>query len=66
MGDHQTYALQIVHWTYVGPSDVWFANSTPDVRGTTGRTLLFEYPLGNTWNVRDTFWTNVQRPPDVR
>jgi hypothetical protein len=33
-GDHQTYALQTVH---------------VDVRGTTGRTLLFEYPLDNTW-----------------
>jgi hypothetical protein len=34
MGDHRTYALQTV---------------LADVRGTTGRTLLFEYPLDNTW-----------------
>jgi hypothetical protein len=33
-GDHQTYALQTVQ---------------ADVCGTTGRTLLFEYPLDNTW-----------------
>jgi hypothetical protein len=34
MEDHQTYALQIV---------------PVDVRGTTEHTLLFEYPLDNTW-----------------
>jgi hypothetical protein len=32
--DHRTYALQTVQ---------------ADVRGTTGCTLLFEYPLVNTW-----------------
>jgi hypothetical protein len=34
MGDDRTYALQTV---------------PADVRGTIGRTLLFEYPLNNTW-----------------
>jgi hypothetical protein len=29
-----------------GPPDVRFANSTPDIRGTTGRTLLFGIPFG--------------------
>jgi hypothetical protein len=33
-GEHWTYALQTV---------------LADVRGTTGHTLLFEYPLDNTW-----------------
>jgi hypothetical protein len=46
MGDHRTYALQIVHQTYVGPLDVHYVNSTPDVRGTTERTLLFGIPFG--------------------
>jgi hypothetical protein len=32
-----------------GPPDVRFANRTGRLRGTTGRTLLFEYPLDNTW-----------------
>jgi hypothetical protein len=34
MGDHWAYALQTI---------------LADVHGTTGRTLLFEYPLDNTW-----------------
>jgi hypothetical protein len=39
-----------VVWTYDGgPPDIRSANSIPDIRGTTGRTLLFEYPLDNTW-----------------
>jgi hypothetical protein len=33
-GDHRIYALQTVE---------------ADIRGTTRRTLLFEYPLDNTW-----------------
>jgi hypothetical protein len=33
-GDHRTYALQTVQ---------------TDIRGTTEHTLLFEYPLDNTW-----------------
>jgi hypothetical protein len=40
MGDHRTYALQIVHWTYVGP---------PDVR------YLLVYPLSNTWTYEAPF-----------
>jgi hypothetical protein len=40
MGDHRTYALQIVHRTYVGP---------PDVR------YLLVYPLGNTWTYDTPF-----------
>jgi hypothetical protein len=40
MGDYQTYALQIV------PSNVY---------GTTGRTLLFGYPLNNTWAYETPF-----------
>jgi hypothetical protein len=37
-GDHQTYALQTVY---------------ADVRGTNGHTLLFEYPLDNTWTYEE-------------
>jgi hypothetical protein len=33
-GDHRMYALQTIH---------------VDVHGTTGRMLLFEYPMDNTW-----------------
>jgi hypothetical protein len=40
MGDHRTYALQTV---------------LVDVRGTTGRTLIFEYPLDNTWTYETFF-----------
>jgi hypothetical protein len=39
----------------VGPPDVRSVNSILDVRGTTGRTLLFEYPLGNTWMYETPF-----------
>jgi hypothetical protein len=39
--------LLSVVWTYDGgPPDVRSANSTPDVRGTTGRMLLFGIPFG--------------------
>jgi hypothetical protein len=38
-GDHRTYALQTVD---------------ADVRRNTGRTLLFEYPLDNTWTYEAT------------
>jgi hypothetical protein len=40
MGDHRTYALQIVHKMYVG---------SPDVR------YLLVYPLGNTWTYDTPF-----------
>jgi hypothetical protein len=39
-GDHWTYALQTIH---------------VDVRGTTERMLLFEYPLVNTWTYEAAF-----------
>jgi hypothetical protein len=43
------HTLLFVVWTYDGgPLDVRSTNSTPDVRGTTERTPLFVYPLGNT------------------
>jgi hypothetical protein len=38
--DHWTYALQII---------------LTDIHGTTGRTLLFEYPLDNTWMYETLF-----------
>jgi hypothetical protein len=40
MGDHRTYALQIVHQTYVGPSDVRY---------------FLVYPLGDTWTYETPF-----------
>ena len=39
-GDHRAYALQIVQ---------------ADIRGTTRRTLLLEYPLVNTWPYETPF-----------
>jgi hypothetical protein len=47
--------LSVVRTYDGGPPDVRSANSTPDVRGTIGRTLLFEYPLGNTWTYETPF-----------
>jgi hypothetical protein len=38
--------LSIVQTYDGGPPDVRSVNSTPDVRGTTGRTLLFGIPSG--------------------
>jgi hypothetical protein len=38
--------LSVVRTYDGGPSDVCFANSTPDVRGTIGRTLVFGIPFG--------------------
>jgi hypothetical protein len=38
-----------------GPPNVRSANSTLDVRGTTRRTLLFVYTLGNTWTYETPF-----------
>jgi hypothetical protein len=40
MGNHRMYALQTV---------------PTDVHGTTRRTLLFEYPLDNTWMYETPF-----------
>jgi hypothetical protein len=40
MGDHRTYALQIVHQTYVGPPDVCY---------------FLVYLLGNTWTYETPF-----------
>jgi hypothetical protein len=39
-GDHWTYALQIVQWTYMGPPDVCY---------------FLGYPLGNTWTYETPF-----------
>jgi hypothetical protein len=47
--------LSIVRTYDGGPPDVRSTNSTPDVRGTTRRTLLFEYPLCNTWTYEAPF-----------
>jgi hypothetical protein len=47
--------LSVVRTYDGGPPDVCSVNSTLDVRGTTGRTLLFEYPLGNTWTYETPF-----------
>jgi hypothetical protein len=44
------YALQIVQ---------------EDIRGTTRHTLLFEYPLVNTW-MYDTTFRPLQEPLDIR
>jgi hypothetical protein len=47
--------LSVVRTYDGGPPDVRSINSTPDVRGTTGHTILFEYPLGNTWTYETPF-----------
>jgi hypothetical protein len=40
MGDHWTYALQIVHWTYVGPPNVrYFLNTLWVIPGRTRHPL---------------------------
>jgi hypothetical protein len=49
--DHRTYALQTVH---------------ADVHGTTRRTLLFKYPLDNTWTYEVAIEPLVQEPPNAR
>jgi hypothetical protein len=58
----QTYArsnermlLSVVRTYDEGPSDVRSINSTLDVRGTIRHTLLFVYPLGNTWTYETPF-----------
>jgi hypothetical protein len=47
--------LSVVRTYARGPPDVRSTNRMADVRGTTGRTLLFEYPLDNTWTYETTF-----------
>jgi hypothetical protein len=47
--------LSVVQTYDGGPPDVCSANTTPDVRGTTRRTLLFVYSLGNTWTYETPF-----------
>jgi hypothetical protein len=49
------YAAVCSEDVWGGPLDVCFANSTTDVRGTTGRTLLLGYPFGNTWMYETPF-----------
>ena len=41
--------LSVVQTKGQGPPGVRSAIVQADVRGTTGRTLLLEYPLDNTW-----------------